>query len=166
MKTIEIEIAIMQYIGIRQNLIVPNVSWGVAGLHECDILSLSASKYATEVEIKVTKHDLLKDKEKRHGHLHDHITYLFFAVPKSLEAVALEAIPERAGLFTVENIRSETFTVGVYNWTLKVEQAKGCVRNKKGVKWSDIERYQLARLGTMRILGLKQKIGLCQCQNQ
>jgi len=158
MKTIEVEVAIMRYFGIRQNLIVPNVSWGVAMLHECDILSLSKSNYATEIEIKVSRTDLLKDKDKKHGHLHNHIAQLFFAVPKNLEAVALEVIPERAGLFTVEDIKSPTFLDDVYDYTLVTEQVRGCVRNKKAVKWSDEERNQLARLGTMRILGLKEKI--------
>lgn len=66
MKTIELEIAIMEYFGIRQNLIVPNVSWGMNGLHECDVLILSKAGYATEVEIKISKPDLLKDRDKKH----------------------------------------------------------------------------------------------------
>ena len=33
-----------------------------------------------------------------------------------------------------------------------------CTRNMNAVKWSDKERQQLARLGTMRILSLKTKL--------
>jgi len=46
MKSLDIEIAVMEYLGTRTNLIVPNVSWGM-DLHECDILSLSKAGYAT-----------------------------------------------------------------------------------------------------------------------
>lgn len=158
MKTIEIEVAVMEYIGIRQNLIVPNVSWGIAGLHECDLLSLSASNYATEIEIKVFKSDLLKDGDKKHGHRHNHITYLFFAVPKYLQSIALEVIPDRAGLFVVEKIKKETWMDGIYNNVYDVKQIRGCEKNRLGVKWSDQERSKLGRLGTMRILGLKKKL--------
>ena len=63
MKTIEVEVAIMQHFDVRRNVIVPNVSWGIfrpgiGQLHEIDLLVLSGSNYATEVEIKVTKADL------------------------------------------------------------------------------------------------------------
>lgn len=159
MKTIEIEIAIMQYFDTRQNLIVPNISWGIANLHECDILSLSKAGYATEVEIKVSKSDLLKDKEKEHNHRHNHIAQLFFAVPKNLEDIALNVIPERAGLFVVEKYRYRVLGFDdVYKFDTKIIMARQCERNKNAVKWSEQERYQLARLGTMRILGLKKKI--------
>lgn len=67
--TLQCEVAIMKHFGIRANLIVPNVSWEIYSLpfrtlHECDILILSNSGYATEVEIKISKADLLKDREK------------------------------------------------------------------------------------------------------
>ena len=160
MKTIDIEIAVMKHIGIRQNLIVPNVSWGISSntlnLHECDILSLSKSGYATEVEIKVSKHDLLKDGEKWHGHHHNYIANLFFAVPELLEGIALTNIPERAGLFVAKK-----YTPGN---EIFIEQVRACQRNKDAVKWNEIDRYKLARLGTMRILGLKQKIRKLQNQ--
>ncbi len=52
MKTIDIEIAVMAYLGIRKNLIVPNVSWGLV-TYEMDLLSLTQSRYATEIEIKI-----------------------------------------------------------------------------------------------------------------
>jgi len=158
-KTIEIEIAVMGYLGIRTNLIVPNVSWGIAMLHECDLLSLSKSNYATEIEIKVSKSDLLKDGEKKHGHIHNHIAQLFFAVPTYLEKSALKTIPARSGLFVIEKHRNEHPALeGIYEWYTTVKQIRQCERNKNAVKWNDSERLQLARLGAMRILGLKKKI--------
>ena len=164
MTTLEMEIAVMKYFGVRQNLIVPNVSWGMflgnEGLHECDILSLTPSGYATEIEIKVSKHDLLKDGEKWHGHLHNHIANFFFAVPEKLKDIALEVIPERAGLFTVKRYESDYILRGTHQRMqdeLFATQVRPCIRNKRAVKWTDEERAKLARLGTMRILSLKEK---------
>lgn len=156
MKAINIEIAIMEHFGVRQNLIVPNVSWGVVpSLHECDLLILSKSNYAKEVEIKISKADLLKDQEKMHGHVHHYIRELCFAVPIELKEVALANIPERAGLFVVEFREPNPFQKKKKLWTRCVKNAK---INTSAHKWSDEERNNLARLGTMRILGLKKKV--------
>ena len=152
LKTIDLEIAVMNWIGIRANLVIPNVYWGISmqhpktrkwlGLHECDILSLSKSNYATEVEIKVTKGDLLKDKDKGHGHNSDLIKYLYFAVPEKLEDLAQFHIPERAGLLVLGD-----------GWG-----SVHCVRspevNSSAIKWPADKRLKLAELGCMRILKL------------
>lgn len=158
MKAIDIEIAMMEFLGIRQNLIVPNVSWGiVSSLHECDLLSLSNSNYATEIEIKVSKSDLLKDKEKMHGHFHNHIARLYFAVPQKLEDLALFEIPERAGLYSVSKDLN-------YQGRYKVKLIRQCKRNTNAVQWSDDDRVRLARLGALRILGMKKKIAKLQTE--
>ena len=93
MKTLDMEIAVMKHFDIVQNLIVPNISWGISGLHECDILSLSKAGYATEIEIKISKADLMSDKKKEHGHRHRYIANLYFCVPSFLKQIALEEIP-------------------------------------------------------------------------
>ena len=154
MKTIEVEIEVMEHFGVRANLIVPNVSWGITGLHECDLLILSGSNYVTEIEIKVTKHDLLNDNDKRHGHLHGYIARLFFAVPEKLEAEALKSIPDRAGLLVVcprvRDRNGEKYYI--------VKQIRAAKRNRDPHQWAVHERFQLLRLGAMRILGMKKKI--------
>ncbi len=170
MKTLDIEVAIIKNFNPRQNLIVPNVSWGMHNkeyktLHECDVLILSGDSYATEVEIKVSKADLLKDSAKKHGHYHNLIRRFYYAVPKELEQIALQSIPDHAGLLVVSNeikIR--------YGWYIddnreryetkymRVTCVKECKANSIAVKWTPEQRMQLARLGTMRILGLKEKI--------
>lgn len=146
------EVALMEWIGVRANLVVPNVSWGIAignrSLHEVDILKLSKSSYATEYEIKVTKSDLIKDKEKMHGHVHNAIKDLYFCVPKKLKDIALDHIPDRAGLICVEDV----------NYRFRVEVIRKPKSNQRAVKWSEKERYQLARLGALRIKGLKWKV--------
>ena len=144
MKTIEIEVAVMQFLNIRQNIVVPNVSWGVGLNHECDILKLTKTGYATEVEIKVSKSDISADKKKQHGHNSHLIKYLYFAVPSELRDYAIKNIPERAGLLV---IRDGT-----------VHEARKPKRNIKAKKWGKDEIDKLLHLGCMRILGLKEKI--------
>ena len=153
MKTLEMEVALMRGFNIRANIIVPNVSWGlsVGGyiLHECDLLVLSKSWYATEIEIKVSKQDLLKDKEKWHQHQHPHIRRLFFAVPKELQHTALKEIPEDAGLIVVDRIIKNRY---------RIDTVKNAKARKGAKQWQEHEVQQLTRLGTMRIIRLKQKI--------
>ena len=161
-KTLDIEIALMAHLNIRQNLIVPNISWGM-NLHECDLLSLSAAGYATEIEIKVSKYDLLKDCEKRHNHESNLIKRFYFAVPEHLTDIALTTIPERAGLYIV---KWAIYGGGGWEqWRRKVELVKKCEDKKHAVKWDDKKRYELARLGAIRILGLKRKIRKLQNDN-
>jgi len=149
MTTLEMEICLMQFFNIRYNVIVPNISWGIANLHECDLLVLSKSNYATEVEIKISKSDLMKDKKKKHGHWHNHITRLYYAVPNKLVDTALTEIPSRAGLISCKKAP---------NGSLYAKKVKECKRNMKSHKWTDTEKAKLCHLGTMRILGLKKKI--------
>ena len=153
MTTLEIEIAMMNYIGVRQNIIVPGISWGMTlgnkSLHECDLLSLTKSNYATEIEIKISRADLKKDKHKKHGHNHNHIKYLWFAVPEKLKDLALEEIPERAGLYVLDYYR---------NGRIYVSVARQATVNPKAEKWTDAERQNLMRLGAMRILNLKKLV--------
>ena len=57
--TIEMEVAIAAYFGFRQNIIVPNISWGFMN-HEADMFIVRKSGYAIEIEIKRSKSDLLE----------------------------------------------------------------------------------------------------------
>lgn len=143
MKTTEIEIAIAEHYGIRQNIIVPNISWGL-GLHECDLLVLSSSKYATEIEIKISISDLKKDAKKKHTHYSEKIKYLYFAIPSYL-AMHIEYIPKRAGIYVV-NSKHEVFCLAkpVYNI--------GCRC------FTEEEIFQLQRLGIIRTWSLRKKL--------
>lgn len=143
--TLEMEIALADYFGIRQNLIVPNVSWGM-GIHECDLFVLTQAGYGREVEIKISKSDLIKDKNKNHGHFSSKIKFLDFAIPDYLQEY-IDEIPDRAGIIIVDSNKE---------W-------RRCKRIRKPVlnsryKYTDGERLQLAKLGTMRIWGLKKTI--------
>ena len=140
--TPEMEIALASYFGIRTNLIVPNISWGL-GVHECDLFVLTDSGYAWEIEIKVSRSDLIKDKEKYHKHEHRKIKRLYFGIPENLTP-HIHHIPGIAGIIVVN----------IHGNCRKIREAK----TKGNYKFSDSERYKIARLGTMRIWSLKQKL--------
>ena len=160
--TLEMEIALMSHFDIRRNLIVPCVTnWIDLVRFESDLVILSASNYATIIEIKVSKSDLKNDLNKRHlnGNFEYYfkgVKYFYYAVPDHLEGDALNQIPDYAGLLIVKK-GSKKFTYGRGYEYDKIQT----IRNPKclfATKWTDKQRYELARLGTLRILGLKKNI--------
>jgi hypothetical protein len=141
----EIELAVANWAGIRANLIVPNVSWGL-NLHECDLLIMTNSGYCTEVEIKTTLTDLKRDAQKRHGHKSERIKYLYYAIPAKLAKLSVfEFIPERAGVLTIS-------TTGIVFELVKP------AKNEDARALREDERYTLARLGAMRVWPLKERV--------
>lgn len=148
------ELAIAKYFEIRQNVIVPNISWGF-GMHECDLFILKKSGYAVEVEIKRSKSDLLADFKKAHHH-HDEknrISELYYALPEELYEKCEEFIPENAGIivcYRCINYKKETVIVA---------RVKRKAKKVKGARKLTIEeQFKVARLGCLRIWSLKQKI--------
>jgi hypothetical protein len=144
---LDIEIAMAHYFNPRVNLIVPNISWGMM-IHECDLLILTPSNYAYEVEIKVSKYDLIKDKEKRHKHQSDKIKKLYFAIPNYLLESCLEHIPERAGILTVAHKKYNLSSVK------KIREAQV----NSNYQFTVGDRYMIARLGVMRTWRLREQI--------
>jgi hypothetical protein len=144
-KTIDMEIELARYFNPRINIIVPNVWWGMGINHECDMMVMTPSGYAYEIEIKVNKYDLIRDKDKPHGHSSRKIKRLYFAIPEELEPY-IDNIPDHSGILIVRanNFRS----------VKKIRESK-IINN---YKYSDGEMFALAKLGTMRIFGLKEKI--------
>lgn len=158
----QIEVAIANYFDVRKNLIVPNISWG-AGLHECDLLIITKSGYATEVEIKVSKADLKKDFKKGHNHIDERIKALFYAVPEKLLPIALELVPDTAGIFVCKWREEVIYYEGTINeWRTPARAVAVLVRNAnpthKFRAMNPEEINNIMRLGCMRIFSLKDKI--------
>lgn len=149
------EIGIANMFGIRQNIIVPNVSWGFK-MHECDLFIIKKSGVAVEVEIKRSKSDLLKDFEKRHNHVdrEKRITEFYYAMPIELYEKCKDLIPENAGIIICEKCYNEWRKEYYVHARIKRE-AK---RIKGARKLTVEEQLKVARLGTLRIWSLKQKI--------
>jgi hypothetical protein len=146
----DIEIIIAREFGYRRNLIVPNVFWGLGFRHELDILIVSPSGWAKEVEIKVSLSDLKADKKKGHNHNSQKIQQLYFAVPEKLENQAIELIPERAGLIVIcyDDRRSRYYCR--FPKTAKI--------NREARKLTPEEITKLGSLAAMRIWSLKECI--------
>lgn len=147
----EVEIAVANYFGTRQNLIIPNVSWGFSGLYyEADLVVVTKAGYAKEIEIKVSRADLIKDKEKRHNHDCRKFKELYFAIPKKL-LKDIEHIPERAGILVCEKVEYKS----EYYYRAHLERV---AKANGGEKLTLTDKYELARLGTLRIWNLKKKL--------
>lgn len=153
--TPQMEVALANFLDYRANLIVPNVYWGLSGMHECDLLVVSKAGYLTEIEIKITRAGLRADKKKPHGHRCPRIKRLFFALPDYLEH-CIDLVPERAGIILVRpesvDYKANPFLV------LRCRQIRPAQRNKAAGKISNVDRYKIARLGALRIWNLKQKL--------
>ncbi len=148
----EAELSVVNYFNPRQNLIVPNVSWGFMGLHyEADLVVIRKSGYAVEVEIKVSKSDLIKDKEKKHNHDCKKFKGLYFAIPENL-LKHKEHIPYRAGILVCRKFIYEGKTY--YRSRLERKPKPDLSTEPLDLK----DKYELARLGTLRIWNLKRKI--------
>lgn len=141
--TQEIELAIAQNYGWKQNLIVPNISWGLLD-YEADIIIMSKAGIVTEIEIKTSRSDLIADSFKSHKHKSNLVKYLYFAIPRKLEK-SISYIQENAGIYIVET-----------NGNVKKE--RNATTNPDFIKLKKEQRYNLARLGTMRIWNLKQRL--------
>lgn len=139
----EIELAIAKWFGVRKYVMVPNVSWGLLP-YEADILALTKSGYLWEIEIKVSRGDLLRDSKKRHQHDSYKVRQLWFAIPEKLEH-CVEYIPARAGIFVIGKAGNVT-------------ERRPPTANMAARKLSDDERFQFARLGALRVWSLKERL--------
>lgn len=146
------EIVLADHFKFYKNLMVTGTHWGMSvngkSLHECDILLLTKSGYLWEIEIKISKSDLINDKKKSHGHRNEDIKRLYFAIPDHISDYE-KHIPERAGIIIV---RRSTYSDRLL---CKIERP---AVNQKGHKLSDSEKYKMALLGSMRAWGLKRKL--------
>lgn len=151
-KTIEIEVAVAILFGFRQNIIVPNLSWGFDGMHECDLFVVRKSGISIEVEIKISKSDLLADFKKQHKHVDrkNRITEFYYAMPEDIYNKCKDLIPETAGIITCSRYGS----TGIVRATFK----KKAKKRKSAQKLTILEQLKVARLGSMRIWSLKQKL--------
>lgn len=153
--SLDIELAVANHLNVRMNLIVPNVYWGFMD-YECDLLVITKAGYAWEVEIKVSKADLIRDKEKYHNHNSDKIKLLYFAIPDYLLKHS-EHIPDKAGIFVI--------TQGEHDGKIVYYcQKKRNAIAKSNYKLTEQEHYDIARLGALRIWGLKKKLKDCQAR--
>ena len=148
------EVAIAKYFSYRLHIIVPNVSWGFFN-HECDMFLIRKSGYGFEVEIKRSKSDMLADFKKKHGHKDraNRIVQLFYAFPEELLSKVEDMVPEECGIITVKKYKS----VG-NEYRAHASMHRDAKRRKGAKPLTQKEQLKIARLGTMRIWTLKEKL--------
>lgn len=146
--TNDIEEAVVNLMGVRQNIIVPNVSWGLLNNHEADLLIVRPSGYAVEVEIKVSMSDLKKDFAKRHGHRDSRIKFLYYAIPEEMLERAGPIIPDDCGIISVAMGRNGLGYIARYRRRPKVRGTE---------KFSPEKMAKLLHLGIMRYWDMKRQ---------
>lgn len=153
--TTEMELAIAKYFKVRLHIIVPRLSYGFDWIHECDLFFIQRNGYAFEVEIKRSKSDLLADFNKGHNHKDkkNRIRELYYAIPINLYESCKDIIPKDAGILVCEKWLHDDGKIIISVYTKRQP-----VKVKNARKLTLEEQLVVARLGTMRIWKLKEKL--------
>jgi hypothetical protein len=142
----DIQALLAEYFGIRNNIIVSNVSWGLLD-YEADLLIMNKTGYMTEIEIKRSWSDFLADFKKDETAHKSEIVYQFwYCVPEVMYKECIEKLKEvYPDKLDRPNVISYSDS-GVLNFHGK--KASYC-RGKHRKLFLE-EQLKLARLGTMR----------------
>lgn len=142
----DIQALLAEYFGIRNNIIVPNVSWGLLD-YEADLLIMNKTGYVTEIEIKRSWSDFLADfKKDENAHKSEIIYQFWYCVPDGLYKDCIEKLKEvYPDSLDRPNVISYSDS-GVLNFHGK--SASYC-RGKHRKMFLE-EQLKLARLGAMR----------------
>lgn len=156
MTTAEVEYAAFKHVAVRhgriQELVVPNVRDGMGFPFECDLLYVTKTGYAHEIEIKVSRSDLMRDKKKqRHAYekyMHDPIIRSkTFAIPEEL-ASCVDDIPAECGVIVVYRNPKRTYTTDI----------RKAVIDTRARKLTAEELMKMYRLMAMRVWTMKKKL--------
>lgn len=147
----EIELAIVNsgLFNKRNDIIVPNVSWGLLN-HEADMVVMTKSGYLTEIEIKRSWEDFKADFKKDHQHDDERVDKLYYCVPLSIKERVADYLTENEIPFTRLLYFSEEGKIYTHNTGGKFYTG--------GRKLFLEEQLTIARLGCMRVWNLKQKL--------
>lgn len=171
---IEVALARNDKFNFVKNIVVFNVNGINENLpiyHECDMLVLSKSGYLTEIEIKRSWTDFLADFKKKHNH-HNYpiIKYFYYCVPISIFEKVRDKLEKRynnkqgndtfdyTGIITYDEDLNLTFHGKRVKWLNQDEYHETYPQMLGAQKLYLEQRLELARLGTMRIITLKENI--------
>jgi hypothetical protein len=157
----EIELALAAYFDSRKNFMIPNVSNGWRYLtYEIDVMVVTASLYAYDIEIKVSASDLRRDalKDKwRYCREQHYFRKSFFAMPEAMLKYQ-ELVPEHAGIIAV------SYNERRYWYDAKVVREP--VVDGLAKKVTEAELSQLGRLTMLRMWDLKHSVHRLQRERQ
>ena len=148
----EIELALTGWFGVQRYVMIPNLSYALLP-YECDLAILTTSGYLYEIEIKVSKSDMIRD-SKKHKWRNDYynssgnlIRKMWFAIPFYLER-DIEYIPDIAGILIVDNPeRSRLFG--------EIREIRKPKINKLSHRLTAQQQFRFARCGVFRMWNLK-----------
>ena len=149
---LEMETSIAKMFGVRQHIIVPNISWGFLS-HEADLCVITKSGCLKEIEIKRSFSDFKADFKKGHTHndRQNRITEFYYAFPIELLEKCLPLVPEGAGIITCHKDINKT-------WKPYARLERKAKRIKGSRSLNTLEQLSIARLGCLRIMPLKEKL--------
>jgi hypothetical protein len=149
----DIEVALKGYFDYRRNFLVPNVYGGFRYLnYEIDVLVVTGSRYAYDVEIKISPGDLRRDAKKdkwRYCRDLHHFRKSYFAMPEAMLKYQ-DLVPEHAGIITV--------TYDERRFCYDAHEARKPVVDGLAKKVTDTEYMQLGRLAMLRMWDLKHNV--------
>lgn len=153
---LDLENALATYFDYRRVVMVPNVSWGWSLPYEADLVVVRQSRWAEEIEIKVTASDIRADTKKRRHHDSPRFRRLWFCVPENL--VGHPDIPKRAGVLVYGRqphyYRDRPTEVSWWQTTISV--GRPAAINPDARQLEDREYMKLLQLGVLRVWSLKQ----------
>lgn len=139
--------------GIRDNIYVPNVSWGFFGGHEADLVRITRSGYLYEYEIKRSWTDFKADFKKSRFHDDKRIAAMYYVVPEAIQDDVVAFLQEKG--FDYRHIGVYSYTDGSSSLRL-VKKASKPVRYWQ--KLNSEEVAAIARLGVLRYWKLRWKM--------
>jgi hypothetical protein len=135
--TPDVERCILRRFGVRQNIIIFNISWGFLN-YEADVLICGRyTRLLDEIEIKVSKQDFRADSKKRRHHSSKRTRYFSYAVPWYICDYVKENIEDGVGLYSVDK----------KGWLDDIVAPK----KRCDYRLTENEQLKLAILGCMRI---------------
>jgi len=139
-----------QIFDFRRYSSVPNVSYGLLYTGEADLICLSGAGVFHEVEIKVSKQDMISDLQKGHAHNHEIVQRLWYAFPGYLQNDIEPLVPIWAGIITVY-FKIKNGNLGYKTVVVRRPHPKLRTTNRQNRKPTQEEIIKFLRLGVMRM---------------
>lgn len=135
---------------------VPNVSYGLLYAGEADLVCLSRAGVLHEVEIKISKSDMLSDLQKKHAHNHEIVQRLWYSFPGYLQDEIEPLVPIWSGIVTVY-VSVKNGNLIYKTVVVRRPRPKLRIANRQNRKPTQEEIIKFLRLGVMRMWSRKNR---------